>query len=77
MRFIQPRSAPAEKFFPSEASTTTRTSSRAASCPKVARNSAITASSKALCFSGRLRITRATPRGLIVEMTVVSLMATS
>jgi hypothetical protein len=52
-RFIQLRSAPAEKLLPRPASTTTRTSSSPSSATQAAISSAIRSSSKALWRSGR------------------------
>src|SRR5574343_851913 len=52
-RFIQLRSAPAEKLLPRPASTTARTSASSSSAMKAAVSSVIRVSSKALCRSGR------------------------
>src|SRR5574343_227476 len=59
-RFIQLRSAPAEKLLPRPASTTTRTLASASSASQAAVISAIRVSSKALCTSGRFIHTVAT-----------------
>src|SRR5690606_33506588 len=61
MRCIQFRSAPAEKLLPAPPSTTTRTAGSAPSARRVVVSWAIRASSKALCRSGRLSMTVATP----------------
>src|SRR5690242_6828416 len=61
MRFIQLRSAPAQKAGPLPASTTTRTSLSSSSCRKMLVSEAINASSKALRTAGRFSVTRATP----------------
>src|SRR5574343_165892 len=52
-RFIQLRSAPAEKLLPRPARTTTRTSASSSRATQAAVSSAIRVSSKALCRSGR------------------------
>src|SRR5574343_134549 len=52
-RFIQLRSAPAEKLLPRPARTTTRTSASSSSVIQAAVSSVIRVSSKALCRSGR------------------------
>src|SRR5580658_1329285 len=70
MRRIQSRSAPAEKLLPAPRRTTARTASSAPNRPSVSVNSAISRSSKALCKSGRLRVTVATPRASTVWIRV-------
>src|SRR5512147_2852895 len=60
MRFIQFRSAPAQKALPAPASTTARTPSSLSSSCRVRVRLAIKASSKALRTSGRLSVTMAT-----------------
>src|ERR1700691_958178 len=62
MRFIQLMSPPAEKALPAPVSTTTRTLPSAPRVRKAPANSAISASSKALRTSGRLRVRVTTPR---------------
>jgi hypothetical protein len=62
MRFIQLRSAPAQKAGPLPASTTQRTSSRLEISRNTAVSSAITSSLKALRTSGRFRVTVEIPR---------------
>src|SRR3569832_934072 len=61
MRFIQLRSAPAQKAGPVPARTMQRTSGRAPYSATVAESSAITSSLKALRTSGRLSVTVAMP----------------
>src|SRR5690349_11487870 len=61
MRFIQLRSAPAQKAGPLPARTTARTARSASSCRKVLVSSAMSASSNALRTSGRSSVTRPTP----------------
>src|SRR5690606_9638150 len=65
MAFIQLRSAPAEKDLPAPVSTTTRTASLPSRSRSVAVSSAITSALKALCRSGRLSVSVATPRSSI------------
>ncbi len=71
MRFIQLRSAPAEKLLPSEASITTRTLASLPTCSNAAESSAMMASSKALCLSGLFMVMVATPRSSTRVTTVV------
>ncbi len=66
------RSAPAEKFLPLERSTTARTSLSAALSLIASRSKLITSSLKALCTSGRLRVTVATPRGSLLYKTTAA-----
>src|SRR3954463_5387982 len=61
MRFIQFRSAPAQKAVPLPASTTHRTSGRLPSSRNTAVSSVITSSLNALRTSGRLSVTVVTP----------------
>src|SRR6478672_10996483 len=61
MRFIQFRSAPAQKAVPLPASTTQRTSGRLPSSRNTAVSSAMTSSLNALRTSGRLIVTVVTP----------------
>src|SRR3954466_14306919 len=61
MRFIQFRSAPAQKAVPLPASTTHRTSGRLPSSRNTAMSSVITSSLNALRTSGRLSVTVVTP----------------
>ncbi len=65
IRFIQLRSAPAEKLFPSAARTIARTSASAPNRPISPVKAAISASSKALCSSARASVKVASPRGSI------------
>src|SRR5450830_158529 len=62
MRRIQPRSAPAEKDFPVEASTRALTCGLSLACAIRLIRCAISRSSKALWTSGRFRVMVATPR---------------
>src|SRR5258706_6308871 len=60
MRFIQFRSAPAQKALPAPASTTARTVSSLSRCRRTSVKLAIRTSSKALRTSGRFNVTMAT-----------------
>src|SRR5512132_1046755 len=71
MRCIQLRSAPAEKLLPLARSTTTRAAGSAPSRRKACVSSAMTSSSKALCTSGRSRVTVATPSGRVSITTLL------
>lgn len=73
---IQPRSPPAQKDLPAPVSTTTRTASSSASLPAAAVRSASICADMALCFSGRLRVSVATPRAS-VSIVKVSYMSAS
>src|ERR1700735_3691300 len=75
MRRIPSRSAPAEKLLPAPRRTTARTDSSSPRPAKQAVMRAISASSKALCSSGRLSVTVATPRASMLwsRVSVMSL----